>query len=340
VGELGESIPAEIILDLRRTPAGVSGFVGRLSAVSGVPVVPLLTVDQLREREAVRTARAARACLVPLYGTRYPSVRGIGQLASESLAEKLAPLAQTGVRVRLGVSLHPVADPELPTWGEDLNPLTETENATVSTSSTLDRTFVFARQMEWSGRSWSAGDRVALGWMDPSRLDASLGEMDRLILPELAGWDLMPLPPEDGGLGISMEGLIRYLGGEGPGPSVEVGVDRSGSMLVVTLSNPSPFPSAVAGVSNWIEVSVESSSVVVQDRGEFDRTVLGSMPGGEWQPRYIGVANAVRFYENYVAPGEVISTGKIRLASTKIAVRVRWQVALSSGENLTGELVP
>jgi hypothetical protein len=64
------------------------------------------------------------------------------------------------------------------------------------------------------------------------------------------------------------------------------------------------------------------------------------MRQGEWQPRYVGVANAVRFFENYVAPGEEITTGNVRISSPKAKYRVRWQVALSSGENLTGEYVP
>lgn len=221
-----------------------------------------------------------------------------------------------------------------------MNPLSETENATVKTSSSFDRTFLLGRGLEWSGRQWRSGERVALGWTDVARLDAALGEMDRLALPELAGWDLMPLPPEDGGLGITREAIIRYLGGEGPGPTIEIEVEQKRSTVTVTMKNPSPFPSAVSGVSNWIELSVDAASVVVQERGEFDRTVLGSIRNGDWQPRYVGVANAVRFFENYVAPGEEMTSGAIRLSSSKAKYRLRWQVALSSGENVTGEYLP
>jgi len=340
VDEVGESIPAEIILDFPRIPPGVAEFVEQLSAEAGVPVIPMLSIEQLRDPEAVRTARSARACLVPVYGTGHPAVRGVRQLATQSLFERLAPLAESGVKVRLGVSLRPLTDPELPTWGEDLNLLTEPENAKVSTSSVLDRTFVPNRALEWTGRSWRSGESIAMRWQDAARLDAALSEMDRLVLPELAGWDLMPLPPEDGGLGITREALIRYLGGEGPGPTIELGVERKRSTLTVTISNLSPFSSAVTGVSNWVELSVDAASVVVEERGEFDRTVLGSIRQGEWQPRYVGVANAVRFFENYVAAGEEITTGTIRISSSKAKVRVRWQVALSSGENLTGEYTP
>jgi hypothetical protein len=318
----------------------VADFVGSLSAESGVPVIPVLSISQLREREAIRTARKARACVVPAYGTHHSSVRGVGLLATQSLVERLEPLVETGVRVRLGVSLHPVSDPELDVWGDDLNPLSEPENATVKTSSVLDRTFLLGRSLEWSGRTWRNGESIALSWMDASRLDAALGEMDRLVLPELAGWDLIRLPPEDGGLGVTRESIVRYLGGEGPGPAPEVSVERSRSTVTVTLRNPSPFPSAVSGVGNWIQLSVDAASVVVQDRGQFDRTVLGSLRNGEWQPRYVGVANAVRFFENYLAPGEEIVTGGVRLSSSKAKYKVSWQVALASGENVVGEYVP
>lgn len=102
VEKVGDSIPAEIILDLPRLPDGVSDFVDRLSAESGLPVIPVLSIEQLREREAIQTARAARACVIPAYGTRHSSVRGVGQLATQSLVERLAPLVDSGARVRLG----------------------------------------------------------------------------------------------------------------------------------------------------------------------------------------------------------------------------------------------
>jgi hypothetical protein len=41
----------------------------------------------------------------------------------------------------------------------------------------------------------------------------------------------------------------------------------------------------------------------------------------------------------YLAPGEQLNTGPVRLSSRRVQVRVRWQLLLSSGEVLTGSLV-
>jgi hypothetical protein len=336
--ELGESTPVEVLLDLPEISSGLDDFVGALSNISGVPVVPVLTPRQLRVAEAVRTASVARSCVVPIAGTGHPSLRGVAELSTLTVAEKLEPLASTGVRVRLAIGLHPVTEPALPDWGDDINPLTEPENAAVSTSSTLDRTFEIKRSLDWSGRQWSEGESVAIRWLDASRLHTSLAEAGRLILPEVAGWDLVPLPPATGGLGLSREALIRYLEGEGPNPEVRVESDSAGTRITVSLDNPGPFGSAVSGVGNWLEVSVVSGSLVAESRGSFDRLVLGSVESGQWNARYLGAPSAVRYSEVYVAPGEQLNTGPIRLSSRRAQVRVRWNLLLSSGEVRAGSL--
>jgi hypothetical protein len=337
--ELGGSTPVEIVLDLPEVAPGLADFVGALSNISGVPVVPVLTPRQLRTSEAVRTVSTARTCVVPIAGTGHSSLRGVAELPTLSVAEKLEPLASIGVRVRFAVGLHPITEPVLSEWGDDVNPLTEPENARVSTSSTLDRTFEINRSLDWSGRPWSAEESVAVRWLDASRLHTSLAEAGRLILPEVAGWDLVPLPPEEAGLGISREALIRYLEGEGPNPEVSVKLETSGTQFSVSLDNPGPFGSAVSGVGNWLEVSVVSGSLVAESRGTFDRLVLGSVDGDQWSTRYLGTPTAVRYSEVYLAPGEQLNTGPVRLSSRRAQVRVRWQLLLSSGEVRAGSLI-
>jgi hypothetical protein len=336
--ELGESTPVEILLDLPAVSSGLGDFVGALSNISGVPVIPVLTPQQLRLPEAVHAVSVARSCVVPIAGTGHPSLRGVAELPTLTIAEKLEPLASIGVRVRLAVGLHPVTEPALAEWGDDINPLTEPEIAAVSTSSILDRTFEIKRSLNWSGRQWSAEESVAVRWLDASRLHTSLAEAGRLILPEVAGWDLVPLPPEEGGLGLSREALIRYLEGEGPNPEVTVKLETSGTRFTVSLDNPGPFGSAVSGVGNWLEVSIVSGSLVADSRGSFDRLVLGSVEGNQWNPRYLGAPSAARYSEIYVAPGEQLNTGPVRLSSRRAQVRVRWQLLLSSGEVRTGSL--
>jgi hypothetical protein len=332
--------PAEIVLDLPALPSGTAEFVARLVASAGVPVVPVLSVDQLGQEEGRRVAAAAGRCMVPAFGTGHQDLRGAGEGGTLPLAKKLEPLAGLGAGVRIGIALAPVARPALGQWGDDLGPLTEPENAEVRTSSELDRTFVVRQPLVWSGRRWAPGDALAIRWWDVSRLHASLAEIDRVTLPEIVGWDLVPLPPAGARLGISEEALVGYLAGDGPAPEVEVEPARSGGTVRVSLSNTGPFASAVSGVSNWLEIAASHGSVVVSDRGSFDSIELGTRRGGEWKALAGEVADAVRFRETHLGPGEQLTTGSVRLTASRAQVRVRWHVLLSSGQEVSGELTP
>ncbi len=330
--------PAEVVLDLPRLPAGTAAFIARLVEIAEVPVVPVLSVDQLQDEEAKRVAAAAGVCIVPAFGTGHPVLRGVAEASTQPLAKKLEPLVGLGVAVRIGIDLRPQVDPAIDSWGDDLNPLTEAGTGEITTASQLDRTFVMGRELQWSGRSWSASDRVAIRWWDVSRLHANLAEIDRLVLPDVVGWDLVPLPPPGNRLGVGEEGLVRYLGGEGPEPDVRVVVERSGRSLKVSLTNSSPFVSAVSSVGNWLEVSVTQGSLLVSDRGGFDSVELGTARGGQWRAESRGIADAVRFVENFLAPFEELETGSMRLSVSRTQVRVRWHIVLSSGEGVFGEV--
>jgi hypothetical protein len=338
LAEEGGVPPAEIVLDLPDLPDGIADFVGRLVAAAAVPVVPLVTADQLGEAEALEVAAAAGRCLVPGYGTGSADLRRGGRRGTLPLAKDLEPLVGSGVSVRIGIVLSPVVQPSLAGWGDDLNPLTEPDNAEVRTSSELDRTFVIRRPLEWSGRAWAPGEEVAIRWWDAARLHANLAEIDRLVLPDVVGWDLIPLPPPGSRLGISEETLLGYLGGHGPAPTVRVDVARSGSTVRAKVVNDGAFTTAVSGVGNWIEIAASQGAVVVSDRGSFDAIELGSRRSGGWQTQVGGVADAVRFHENYLGPYEELATGPIRLSVSRSEVRVRWHLLLSSGEQVTGEL--
>ena len=330
--------PAEVVLDLPETPDGSVDFVSRLAAVAGVPVVPLLAVDQLRDPGAAQVAVAAGRCLVPAYGTRSGALRGVDRRGTLPLARDLEPLVGSGVMVRVGIDLTPVVRPPIGQWGEDLGPLTEPDSAEIRTVSELDRTFVVRRDLSWSGRQWSPGDAIAVRWWDVSRLHTSLAEIDRVALPDIVGWDLVTLPPPGDRLGIGEEALISYLAGHGPAPTVRVEVTRRGGTVRATLVNESPFATAVSGVGNWLELAVPQGAVVVGDRGTFDAIELGSRKSGEWRTQ-TGVVDAVRFLENYVAPHEELATGAVRLAVARSEVRVRWHLLLSSGQEVSGTLV-
>jgi len=329
--EFGESIPAELILDLPQLAEGLGDFIIHLSRASGLAVVPLLGFDQLRSELGIEVAKAAHGCIVPAFGTDNADLR--------PLEQKLSPLAGFGVLVRAAIVLRSRTEPPLAALGETFDPLTEGQTTTVSTETILDRKFVFEKPIVWSGRSWDAGDTVAVRWMDAARLHAALGEIHRVAVPDIAGWDLVPLPAEDTRLGLSREALLRYLGGEGPGPDIQVEVDRSGRSVRVKLSNPSPFATAVSNHGNWVQVSVDEGWLVADASGSFDRLVSGIVRGGHWETGELDRVNAVRFGEIYVAPGEEIVSGSVRIPSSRSRVTVRWRFSLSDGSEITGEII-
>ena len=334
----GDGHPVEVVLDLPEVPPGMAEFVRELAEVSGIPIVPLLSVTQLGDEEVRRLAALAGVCIVPVAGTGHPGLRGVGEGGAVPLYKQLEPLVGLGAAVRPAVGLEPVTLPEIDRWGDDLNPLTEPANSEVRTASELDRTFVLGRALDWSGRSWNSSNRVAVAWWDTAKLDAKLTEIDRLALPDVAGWDLVPLPPPGERLGLGQEVLLRYLAGEGPAPEIEVNATRSGRTVRVSLINGGPFVSAVSGVGSWLEVSVSQGSILVNGLGSFDRLELGTRRGGSWQANQGSVADAVRFGETYLAPFEELETGSMRISVSRAQVRVRWHILLSSGEEVTGEL--
>jgi hypothetical protein len=329
--------PSELILDLPAVPPGTGRFLSHLTEVAATPVVPIVSIEQLRAGAAGELAGAVREVVVPVYGTEDMDLRGIGQRSSLELAERLGPLAAAGLRVRVGVVLRPRSDPGAGRWGENLDRLCEGDVAEVSTSSHLDRTFVFRKRTKWGGPVWDVDDRLALRWIDAARLHFFLSETTRLVLPELAGWDLVPLPPPAGSAGLSRDGLIAYLGGDGPAPTVDVRVGRYGREISVTMVNRSPFGSAVSQYGNWVEVAVESGALLAQDSGNFDRVVLGTRSSGRWQATTGTGIDAVRFVETYLAPGEEMRTGTVRLPSSRTRATIRWNVALTTGEDVSGE---
>jgi hypothetical protein len=329
--------PSELILDLPTVPPGAGEFLGHLAEVSSTPVVPVITIKQLHRGAAAELAGAVRECIVPVFGSPGLDLRGVNELPRLALDERLAPLVEAGLKVRLGVVLRPLCKPSASRWGESLDLLTEEGVADVSTSSDLDRTFIFNRSINWSSRQWKEGDEVAIQWIDAARLHFYLTEMSRLKVPDLAGWDLVPLPPLTGSLGLDRSGLVEYLGGRGPAPDIDVSLRRRGRDLWITVSNRSPFGSAISKYGNYVEVAVEPGVIVAEDRGDFDRVVLGSRRTGQWETTTMTAADAVRLIETYVAPRERITTGRIRLPSTRSRAVLRWSISTTVGTEVTGQ---
>ncbi|RLE26330.1 MAG: hypothetical protein DRJ65_05740 [Acidobacteria bacterium] len=329
---------AEIIIDVPTLSPGIPDFVRTLDQVSGLPVVPILTVSQIRTDLGLELAKAAGTIIVPLFGPGAVGLRGAGDGGNDPLPERLASIAATGVRVRVGIVLTPRTDPKLEQWGEDLDRLCDGERVQISTDSKLDRAFVFRRATAWSGREWAVGERFEAQWMDAVRLDSALREVHSIMLPEVVGWDLVTLPPEGGALGIDRRALLAYLEGQGPKPILDVNLRRQGRSLRVSVVNSSPFASVVSGYGNWLEVSLGSGYLAVDGAGTFDRVELGKRVGEQWKSGIGSGVNAVRFTEVLVSAEESLTSGVIRLPSSRSKVTVRWSVTLSDGEVVSGEL--
>jgi len=334
--DFGNSLPSEIILDFPELGEGTSEFVARLAGQSGLAVIPILRVSQIETELGQAVAMAAHRCIVPLFGPQNDDLRGLDDLDTQPLSVRLVSLRDLGVRVRVAVSLRPRTEPTVDDWAEDIDALTDETAAEIKRASTLDRSFLTKRPLMWGGQSFGPGQTIAVAWVDAARLGLYLTESHRTILPEVEGWDLVSLPPPGSNLGLDREELIGYLGGEGPGPKIEVRLERNGRNLTVRLANTSVFRSAITGYGNWIQVEIASGALVATSRGSFDRVILGSMDRGEWRPNPSGGPDAVRFVETYVAPGEELQTGSIRLPSSRSRVTVRWQIQLSDGSAVTG----
>ena len=334
--DFGTRLPTELILDLPEIGDGASGFVSKLAQHSGLAVIPVLTVSQIETEAGRAVANAAHRCIVPVFGPQGADLRGLGEMDSQPLAVRLAPLKDQGIRVRLAAVLRPRTDPDVGGWAQDIDALTDEAAAEIRRTSTLDRSFLTRRPLTWAGRSFEAGQTIAGAWVDAARLGLFLTDCHRTILPEIEGWDLVSLPPVGPNLGLDRDELIRYLGGEGPAPTIDVDVQRSGRNLTVRIANTSVFRSAITGFGNWVQIELESGVLEATSRGSFDRVILGIMERGEWNPNPSGGPNEVRFVENYIAPGEELETGSVRLPSSRSKVRVSWQVQVSDGSTVSG----
>jgi hypothetical protein len=75
--------------------------------------------------------------------------------------------------------------------------------------------------------------------------------------------------------------------------------------------NIAPECSSLSRLNNWIDVRVDGARILDVRPGDFDRFLFLDANG-----RPVGVARAhtIRLFENFVAPGESMATGPIRLA--------------------------
>ncbi len=328
--------PAELLLDMPRLPEGCDAFIAGLRASSGLDVVPILTVEQVNTPEAWLLrglqgsasfrflGRVAVGCAAP---ARRPTSRWqIGCDHFSAVASACARQSSSGRRpYRLCGG-----------GGKEWARCARAKTPSFALLPPSVASFPFAEK--WSGatargrwaRRWTSVGWTRLGCIRPSQ------DIDHLLLPDVVGWDLVSLPPAGDALGINREGLLEYLMGRGPGPELVVVPERTGRSLRVTVSNASPFSSAVSKSGHWLEVAMAGGALAARDKGDFDAITLGSRRRGQWQQGVGSGADAVRFGEVFIGPGEKMRTGVIRLPSSRSELTIRWRVVLSNGEVVEG----
>ncbi len=327
----------ELVLDLPRVPEGTAELVTGLAGAAHMPVVPILSQVQITSRSGQHVAKAAGRCIVLLAGNLGSFRQGLN-VSNTGFAEQLQPLVDTGVRPRAGIVLTPAVSPDPGVWPDDVEPLSHPGQADLSTPQDFDWAFRLKRALTWSGKSFKRGDTIKASWLDAAMLNADLHELTNMSLPAIGGWDLIGIPSKKTAMGIGLDTLKAYLKGEGPEPRIDVTVERSGRRIRVTLINKSPFHSTPSSFGNWVEMSTADGLLAASRKGSFDRMMLGRIQKGAWEP-VSGGADAVRFFDTYVAPGETARSGWVTLASRRSPVRISWQVLLSTGELVSGHRV-
>jgi hypothetical protein len=60
---------------------------------------------------------------------------------------------------------------------------------------------------------------------------------------------------------------------------------------------------------------------------------------GKWEQGDIERVNSIRLFEIYVAPGETVKSGTLRVPSSRSSVRVRYNLTLFDGTALSGDVI-
>jgi hypothetical protein len=156
-----------------------------------------------------------------------------------------------------------------------------------------------------AGVSWRVGDRVTFRERRTAdfvrALAASRSRRARIVrLESLA----------DGRHLIGFAVLEDILLGRPVRPALSItrlGTTREASLVVL---NASAECSELSRLHNWVEIRVEGGPVADVRPGGFDRYEIFDAAGRPADPAR---ARRIRFYENFIAPGESITSGPIRL---------------------------
>jgi hypothetical protein len=142
--------------------------------------------------------------------------------------------------------------------------------------------------------------------------------------------------PNDGYL-IGYPAVRALLTGKPVEPKllVEVTPGESGRGWVevsVKSTNTGPTPTDLSHFNSWVQLRVEGGTVAAVRQGEFDRYEQLTSAAHGMKPTTSSNAVVCRLFENMFAPGEVNTSGPIRIAGTQPRVYASWKVTLPDGK--------
>ena len=134
----------------------------------------------------------------------------------------------------------------------------------------------------------------------------------------------------DGSHLFGMKTLEEVLFGRDLRPRLAFSVGSVDGGLALVAVNPNAEWSALSRINNWVDLRIEGARVFDLRPGEFDRFVFLDEKG---RPVTAARARTIRLFENFVAPGESIATGPIRV-SGRPAMSASAHLTLPDGKTL------
>lgn len=138
--------------------------------------------------------------------------------------------------------------------------------------------------------------------------------------------------PKDGHL-IGYQAVRALLTGKPLEPrlAVEARPGEAGRGWVefsVAAANTGPTPTDLSHYNSWVQVRVEGGTVAAVRPGDFDRYEQLTSEAEGLKPTSSTRASVCRLFENIFVPGEVVTSGPIRIAGAHPRVFVSWHLTM------------
>jgi hypothetical protein len=120
-----------------------------------------------------------------------------------------------------------------------------------------------------------------------------------------------------------------------PRLSVEVAPGESGPGWVevsVKVTNAGPTPTDLSHFNSWVQVRAEGGTMASVRAGDFDRYEQLSSAAEGFKPTTSSRAVVCRLFENIFAPGEINTSGPIRIVGPHPRLFASWKVTLPDGK--------